>query len=42
MPGLAAGELAQLLSYAVEIAADICTRAGAQPPYRRDGLPNPT
>ncbi|MFE7838759.1 carbohydrate kinase [Streptomyces sp. NPDC057474] len=38
---LSAGELARLLSYAVEIAADTCTRAGAQPPYRRDGVPTP-
>jgi fructokinase len=30
---------ALVLSYAVEIAADTCTRAGAQPPYRRDGVP---
>ncbi|MER5435964.1 carbohydrate kinase [Streptomyces sp. NPDC002588] len=37
--GLGAGGLARLLSYAVEIAADTCTRAGAQPPYRRDGVP---
>ncbi|WP_327313181.1 carbohydrate kinase family protein [Streptomyces sp. NBC_01235] len=39
---LEAGELSRLLSYAVEIAADTCTRAGAQPPYRRDGVPSPT
>ncbi|MFF7547070.1 carbohydrate kinase [Streptomyces canus] len=38
---LAAGELARLLSYAVDIAADTCTRAGAQPPYRYDGAPTP-
>jgi len=38
---LGAGELARLLSYAVEIAADTCTRAGAQPPYRRGGVPAP-
>lgn len=40
--GLGAGELARLVSYAVEIAADTCTRAGAQPPYRRDGVPVPS
>ncbi|MER7406272.1 hypothetical protein ABT373_28295 [Streptomyces sp. NPDC000070] len=33
---LGAGERARLLPYAVEIAADTCTRAGAQPPYRRE------
>ncbi|TQK51241.1 fructokinase [Streptomyces sp. SLBN-118] len=33
---LGATELARLLSYAVEIAGNTCTRAGAQPPYRRD------
>ncbi|OQD56328.1 hypothetical protein BM536_008635 [Streptomyces phaeoluteigriseus] len=38
---LGAGDLARLLSYAVEIAADTCTRAGAQPPYRDDGVPPP-
>jgi fructokinase len=38
---LGTGELARLLSYAVEIAADTCTRAGAQPPYRYDGVPTP-
>ncbi|MGW0494265.1 PfkB family carbohydrate kinase [Streptomyces sp. NPDC003007] len=38
---LGAGDLARLLSYAVEIAADTCTRAGAQPPYRHDGVPTP-
>lgn len=37
--GLGAGGLARLLSYAVAIAADTCTRAGVQPPYRRDGVP---
>jgi fructokinase len=36
--GLGAGGLARLLSYAVEIATDTCTRAGAQPPYRQDGM----
>lgn len=36
---LGAGELARLVSFAAEIAADTCTRAGAQPPYRRDGVP---
>ncbi len=35
------GDLARLLSYAVEIGADTCTRAGAQPPYRYDGVPTP-
>ncbi|MFC4501439.1 MULTISPECIES: hypothetical protein [Streptomyces] len=39
--GLDGGEIARLLSYAVEIAADTCTRAGAQPPYRSDGVPAP-
>jgi hypothetical protein len=39
--GLGAGELARLLSSAVEIAADTCTPAGAQPPYRREGVPTP-
>jgi fructokinase len=38
---LGAGGLARLLSYAVEIASDTCTRAGAQPPYRRDSAPTP-
>jgi fructokinase len=38
---LGAGELARLLSYAVEIAADTCTRADAQPPYRYDGVTTP-
>ncbi|CAM5701022.1 carbohydrate kinase family protein [Streptomyces canus] len=38
---LAAGELARLLLYAVDIAADTCTRAGAQPPYHYDGAPTP-
>jgi fructokinase len=37
--GLGPRELARLLSYAVEIAADTCTRAGAQPPYRSEGVP---
>ncbi|MFI6567398.1 carbohydrate kinase [Streptomyces sp. NPDC050534] len=32
---LRVGDLTLLLSYAVEIAADTCTRAGAQPPYHR-------
>ncbi|WP_369033966.1 carbohydrate kinase family protein [Streptomyces adonidis] len=31
---LGTAELGQLLAYAVEIASDTCTRAGAQPPYR--------
>ncbi|TQK50741.1 fructokinase [Streptomyces sp. SLBN-118] len=37
--GLTAEELERLLAYAVEIAADTCTRAGAQPPYRRNSAP---
>ncbi|MFI5556260.1 PfkB family carbohydrate kinase [Streptomyces sp. NPDC051738] len=36
-----AGDLTRLLSYAVEIAADTCTRAGAQPPYHHDDEPIP-
>jgi fructokinase len=38
---LGADKLARLLSYAVEIAADTCTRAGAQPPYRYHGVATP-
>ncbi|MFG2025761.1 PfkB family carbohydrate kinase [Streptomyces sp. NPDC048825] len=38
---LGGGELARLLSYAAEIAADTCTRTGAQPPYRYAGVPTP-
>ncbi|MER5218202.1 PfkB family carbohydrate kinase [Streptomyces sp. NPDC002838] len=38
---LGAGDLARLLSYAVEIAAGTCIRAGAQPPYRYEGEPTP-
>lgn len=38
---LGVGDLARLLSYAVEIAADTCTRAGAQPPYHHDDEPIP-
>ncbi|MFH8655199.1 hypothetical protein [Streptomyces afghaniensis] len=34
-------DLARLLSYAVEFAADTCTRADAQPPYRYDGVTTP-
>lgn len=37
--GLRAGEFARLLSYVVKIAADPCTRAGSQSPYRRDDEP---
>lgn len=36
---LRASELAGLLAYAVEVAADTCTRAGAQPPFHHDDLP---
>lgn len=36
---LSAGEISGLLAYAVAVAADTCTRAGAQPPFRRDGVP---
>ncbi|MFI8236677.1 carbohydrate kinase [Streptomyces sp. NPDC085866] len=35
-------ELAGLLAYAVGVAADTCTRAGARPPFRRYGLPTPS
>ncbi|MGW2749272.1 carbohydrate kinase family protein [Streptomyces sp. NPDC001450] len=38
---LSDGELARLLAYAVGVAADTCTRAGAQPPFHRDGAPIP-
>ncbi|MEU9395409.1 carbohydrate kinase [Streptomyces sp. NPDC048324] len=39
---LSDGELARLLAYAVGIAADTCTRAGAQPPFHRDDVPIPS
>ncbi|MFF5189342.1 carbohydrate kinase [Streptomyces sp. NPDC000345] len=39
---LGAEELTGLLAHAVGVAADTCTRAGAQPPFLRDGMPTPS